>query len=55
MEETKALKEVENSLRDFISALMNEEKGSDWINSCGISSDRLFNGKSEGKKSIARS
>lgn len=45
MEETKALKEVENSLRDFISALMNEEKGSDWINSCGISSDRIIQWK----------
>jgi len=45
MEETKALKEVENSLRDFISALMNEEKGSEWINSCGISSDRIIQWK----------
>ena len=45
MEETNALKEVENSLRDFISALMNEEKGSDWINSCGISQDRIIQWK----------
>lgn len=45
MEETKALKEVENSLRDFISSLMNEEKGSDWINSCGISPDRIIQWK----------
>lgn len=45
MEETKALKEVENSLRDFLSALMNEEKGSDWINSCGISPDRIIQWK----------
>jgi len=46
MEETKALKEVENSLRDFISALMSEEKkGDDWIESCGISPDRIIQWK----------
>lgn len=42
MEETKALKEVENSLRDFISNLMTTEKGADWIESCGISPDRII-------------
>lgn len=45
MEETKALKEVENSLRDFITTLMNEEKGDDWIDSCGISPDRIIQWK----------
>jgi|ERR1035437_1101367 hypothetical protein len=45
MEETNALKEVENSLRDFISALMNEEKGTSWIDSCGISPDRIIQWK----------
>jgi len=45
MEETKALKEVENSLRDFISALMSEEKGDDWIESCSISPDRIIQWK----------
>lgn len=45
MEETKALKDVENSLRDFISALMIEEKGGDWINICGISEGRLVQWK----------
>lgn len=45
MEETKALKEVENSLRDFITTLMTEEKGDDWIDSCGISPDRIIQWK----------
>ena len=45
MEETKALKEVENSLRDFISVILNEEKGNDWIESCGISSERIIQWK----------
>ena len=31
MEETKALKEAENSLRDFVSSILSEEKGNDWI------------------------
>lgn len=41
MEETKALKDVENSLRDFISVLMQELKGNDWIKSSGISENRI--------------
>ena len=45
MEETKALKEVENSLRDFITIVMTEEKGEDWIDSCGVSPDRIIQWK----------
>jgi hypothetical protein len=42
MEETKALKEVENSLRDFISYLMTLEKGEEWIEKSGASADRII-------------
>jgi hypothetical protein len=45
MEETKALKEVENSLRDFITIVMTEEKGEEWVDSCGISPDRIIQWK----------
>jgi len=41
MEETQALKDVENSLRDFISILMQELNGNDWINFSGISENRI--------------
>jgi hypothetical protein len=42
MEETKALKDVENSLRDFISNLMTAEIGEEWIEKSGISADRII-------------
>ena len=41
MEESKALKEVENSLRDFISNFLEQNIGKDWLNSCGVTQDRI--------------
>ncbi len=41
MEESKALKDVENSLRDFIDQIMSERNGVDWINDCGITKERI--------------
>jgi hypothetical protein len=38
---TQALKDAENSIRDFISSILSKELGEDWIVSCGVSQDRL--------------
>jgi hypothetical protein len=36
-----ALKEVENSLRDFIARVLEREYGDEWIDECGVSADRI--------------
>jgi hypothetical protein len=41
MDESEALKEVENSLRDFISNFLEERIGKDWIGCCGVTLDRI--------------
>lgn len=35
------LKSIENSLRDFISCILEEKLGKDWISQCGIAKERL--------------
>ncbi|MDD8019457.1 MAG: Swt1 family HEPN domain-containing protein [Bacteroidota bacterium] len=41
MQETDALRDVENSLRDFIACVLERKFASDWINKCGISEERI--------------
>ncbi|MGD1017921.1 MAG: Swt1 family HEPN domain-containing protein [Verrucomicrobiia bacterium] len=38
---TQALKDTENALRDFIAVILEKTLGKDWIDSCGVSSDRV--------------
>jgi len=38
---TQALKDTENSLRDFIAVILREKLGESWIENCGISSKKL--------------
>jgi hypothetical protein len=38
---TQALKDTENSLRDFISYVLSDHFGSDWEQKCGVPEDRL--------------
>jgi hypothetical protein len=36
-----ALKEAENSLRDFIASVLRKRFGSDWVDNCGVSPSRI--------------
>jgi len=38
---TQTLKDTENSLRDFIASILEKEIGADWIEKCGVTSERL--------------
>jgi hypothetical protein len=38
-----ALKEAENSLRDFIASVLEKRFGRDWVENCGVSSSRIEN------------
>jgi hypothetical protein len=38
---TQALKDAENSLRDFIAVVLRDKLGEEWVENCGVSSDRL--------------
>ncbi|MDO9533555.1 MAG: Swt1 family HEPN domain-containing protein [Deltaproteobacteria bacterium] len=38
---TQALKDAENSLREFISNILGKKLGSDWANNCGVSPERV--------------
>jgi len=39
---TQFLKDAENSLRDFIATILQQNLGSNWIEVCGISNDRVL-------------
>jgi hypothetical protein len=41
MDITQSLKDTENSLRDFITSILSNQYGKDWIERCGVSPDRL--------------
>lgn len=41
MDVTQALKDTENSLRDFIAVVLHNELGDLWIEKCGVSPDRI--------------
>ena len=45
MEVSEALKSVENSIRDFLTNIMAQEKGSDWLTSSGLSEERILQWK----------
>jgi hypothetical protein len=38
---TQALRDTENSLRDFIAVVLRAKLGESWLENCGISSERL--------------
>jgi len=38
---TQALKDAENSLRDFISSILGRKLGANWASNCGVSSERV--------------
>ncbi|MGB3402463.1 MAG: hypothetical protein WBA77_07215 [Microcoleaceae cyanobacterium] len=41
MEVTQALKDTENSLRDFIGVVLERKFGADWLEHCGVTPERL--------------
>lgn len=41
MEVNQALKDTENSLRDFIASTLKDSLGEDWITGCGVSNERI--------------
>jgi hypothetical protein len=41
MDITQSLKDAENSLRDFISSVLFQSLGTDWVDKCGVSPERL--------------
>lgn len=41
MESTRALKDAENALRDFIAYILNNELGDGWESNCGVTEERL--------------
>jgi hypothetical protein len=41
MDVNQALQDTENSLRDFIAAILNESLGENWITKCGVSKERI--------------
>jgi hypothetical protein len=41
MDVTQSLKDTENSLRDFIANVLRNKFGGNWIEKCGVSSDRV--------------
>lgn len=41
MDITQSLKDTENSLRDFIQARLIQKLGDDWVQKCGVSSERI--------------
>jgi len=47
MDITQSLKDAENSLRDFISSVLSQSHGTDWVDKCGVSLERLLFGKNE--------
>jgi len=49
-----ALTDAENSLRDFIASVLSRKLGSDWIEKCGVSSDRVAKWKERKATEAAR-
>jgi hypothetical protein len=41
MDVTQALKDAENTLRDFIASVLSQNLGQDWVDKCGVTSDRV--------------
>ena len=41
MDVTQALRDTENSLRDFIAATLERSLGREWLDSCGVTPDRI--------------
>lgn len=50
MDLTQALKDTENSLRDFISNLLRNKFGDEWIGKCGVSAEKIERWK--GRKDV---
>jgi len=49
-----ALREVENTLRDFIANALEKRFGSDWINNSGVSQDRIRNWRERKETEVKR-
>jgi hypothetical protein len=45
MDTTQALKDAENSLRDFIAAVLHSKLGPEWVKGCGVTEARIANWK----------
>ena len=41
MDVTQAIKDTENSLRDFIASVLRKKFGNDWLKKCGVSAERI--------------
>jgi len=41
MDVTQALRDTENALRDFIAATLERSAGREWLDSCGVTPDRI--------------
>jgi hypothetical protein len=55
MDVTQALKDAENSLRDFIGAILPKMKGENWIYSCGVTTSRINQWKSRQEEDMRKS
>ena len=55
MDVTQALKDTENSLRDFIGTILSKIKGEKWIESCGVSAQRIEQWKSRQQEDMKKS
>jgi hypothetical protein len=54
MDISQVLKDTENSLRDFIALILSEKLGSDCVNKCGVSSERICKWKERKGTEIKR-
>lgn len=41
MSVSESLKSAENSLRDLFNFILSKELGNEWVNSCGVSKERI--------------
>jgi hypothetical protein len=51
---TQALKDAENTIRDFISFILSQTLGTDWENKCGVPPDRLARWKERKSSELKR-
>ena len=54
MDVTQALRDTENALRDFIAEMLERSAGSDWIDSCGVTPDRIAHWRERKKEEERR-
>src|ERR1035437_2566992 len=54
LEVNQALKDIENSLRDFIGAILHQSFGDDWIAKCGVTDERIQQWKQRQEEELKR-